>query len=183
LTFFATPVYAAFNLTWNTPSSSIDMPPPLGDSDLNITVESLPNGSAVAAWSRTVDNGNGEDVWAATYDHKTRSWSSPVKISGGGVSLSPAIALDTVGNAIFMWEEGFQSQIMCRVLSAKGNWTPSLKNAPDFVSPSKNAQIFPLAIHNHCTYVAIAPSNDWKHMDAMGSASCHGTCWNPRTNQ
>lgn len=135
--------HAAFSLTWGSPSTQLDSPPSIGDSDLNATVDIDPYGNAVAVWSRTTDTGAGEDIWVSTYNHSTRVWKVPAKISGGGTAENPAVSMDAAGNATIMWEEGFPTQIMSRTLSAKGVWTPPLSQGPDFIHPSKNAQIAP----------------------------------------
>ncbi|HSX11069.1 MAG TPA: hypothetical protein VLF94_05090 [Chlamydiales bacterium] len=141
--FWAVRGFAAFHLTWGVPAVSLDSNPPIGDADVNPTVAIDPSGNAVATWGRTNGNMAVEDVWAASYNHSSRIWTGAVKISGGGNASLPAVAMDGAGNAIVVWEEGFPTQILSRVLSADGVWSPSLQSAPTPVCRSLSAQESP----------------------------------------
>lgn len=148
--------FAAFNLTWGMPALSLDSNPPLGDTDSNAYIAMDPDGNAVATWSRTTGAGASENVWAAVYNHSLRVWTGAVKISGSGSSMNSQTAVDDGGNAIFLWEEGFPTQIQYRTLSKEGVWTPDLSMPPARVSQSKNAQTFPqIAVDSNGSALAI----------------------------
>lgn len=140
--FFALAVmgHAAFNLTWAVPAVSLDSNPPPGDTDLNVTIASDRLGNAAAAWGRTTGKGASEDIWAASYRHGARVWTSGVQISCGANSANPTVAMDHGGNALFLWEEGFPSQIVYRVQTAKGVWRPALSLPAKPVCPSTQSQ-------------------------------------------
>jgi hypothetical protein len=135
--------FAAFNLTWGTPAIGLDSNPPVGDTDNNATIAMDAMGNAVATWSRTTGGSLSEHVWSAVYNHSLRVWTGALKISGEGSAANPHLAIDPAGNAILVWEEGFPSQIFCRMLSSEGVWTPDLSMPPISVSASKNSQTLP----------------------------------------
>lgn len=135
--------FAAFDLTWGIPAISLDSNPPVGDADVNPAIAIDSSGNAVAAWGRTNGNGATEDIWAATYNHGSRIWISSVKISGGSSASNAVVGMDGDGNAIFVWEEGFPTQILSRTLSATGVWSPPLSSPPTEVCNSIHAQEFP----------------------------------------
>ncbi len=135
--------FAAFNLTWGTPAVSLDSNPPLGDTDGNAVIALDPMGNGVAVWGRTTGQKATEDVWADSYNHSLRTWSGPVKISGGGNAVNGRVAMDPNGNAHFVWEEGFPTQIMYRTLSAEGVWTPNLASPPEQIFESALPQFSP----------------------------------------
>ena len=110
--------YAAFNLTWGMPAVNLDSNPPIGDTDVNAAVAIDPFGNGVATWGRTTDANVTEDIWAALYNHSTRTWTGALKISGGASAANSQVAMDSFGNAIFIWDEGFPTQIKSRTLSA-----------------------------------------------------------------
>lgn len=136
-------VFAAFNLTWGMPALSLDTNPPIGDTDSNAYIAMDPMGNAVATWSRTTGKGASENIWAAVYNHSQRVWTGAVRISGGGSASNSQTAVDTAGNAIFVWEEGFPTRICYRILSSNGVWTPDLSMPPEKVHSSKYAQTSP----------------------------------------
>lgn len=140
---WATQVFAAFNLTWGTPAVSLDSNPPLGDTDSNAYIAMDPMGNAVATWSRTTGKGATEHIWAAVYNHSQRIWTGAVKISGSGSASNSQTAVDELGNAIFVWEEGFPTRIHYRILSQEGVWTPDLSQPAGIIHSSKNAQTLP----------------------------------------
>jgi hypothetical protein len=141
--FFSIHGFAAFDLTWGIPAISLDSNPPVGDTDLSPTIAIDAMGNAVATWSRTTGTGAAEDIWADSYHHASRSWTGAVKISGGGSASRSVVGLDGEGNAWIVWEEGFPTQIFSRTLSAAGEWSPPLSQAPAPVCKSLNAQEFP----------------------------------------
>lgn len=138
--------YAAFNLTWGTPALNLDSNPPVGDTDGNAAIAIDPMGNAVAVWGRTAGTAATEDIWAALYNHSLRVWTGAVKISGGGSASNSKVAMDSAGNAIFIWDEGFPTQIMSRTLSSTGVWSPPIGTPPHLVAHSKNAQISPQVV-------------------------------------
>lgn len=135
--------FAAFNLTWGTPAINLDANPPIGDTDSNATIAIDPQGNAIASWSRTVGGSASEDIWVALFNHSQRVWTGAVKISGGGSAANSQVAIDRLGNAIVVWEEGFPTQIKYRLLSADGVWSPDISMPPNNIQPSVNAQTFP----------------------------------------
>lgn len=141
--FCAVHVYAAFNLTWAVPAVSLDSNPPVGDTDLNPMIAIDFSGNAYATWGRTTGNNAMQEIWAATYNHASRVWSGAMKISGESHSANSQVVMDAVGNAIFVWEEGFPSKIVYRTLSSTGIWDPPLSQEPIRVYKSINAQVSP----------------------------------------
>lgn len=135
--------YAAFNLTWGTPAVNLDSNPPVGDTDGNAAIAIDPLGNAIATWGRTTGSKASEDIWAAIYNHSLRVWTGAVKISGGGNASNSRVAIDGAGNAVFVWDEGFPTQILSRTLTAQGVWAPDLGMPPTQIHESKNAQISP----------------------------------------
>lgn len=135
--------YAVFNLTWGTPAATLDSNLLVGDSDTNVSVAMDPFGNAIATWGRTTGKGASEDVWAAIYNHSFRSWAGSFRISGGGNACQSKVITDAIGNAIFVWEEGFPTQILSRSLSAAGVWTPPLNEPPAYIHQSTTAQTSP----------------------------------------
>jgi hypothetical protein len=99
-----------------------------------------PMGNAAAIWGRTTGKKATGDIWAAFYNHSLRSWSAPLKISNGGSAANARVAIDNEGNALFIWDEGFPTQILSRTLSAQGVWNPDLSTAATFVDASTHAQ-------------------------------------------
>lgn len=149
-------VFAAFNLTWGMPALSLDTNPPIGDTDSNAYIAMDPMGNAVATWSRTTGKGASENIWAAVYNHSQRIWTGAVRISGTGSASNSQIAVDSFGNAIFVWEEGFPTRICFRTLSLEGVWTPDLAMQPACIHLSKNAQTLPqIAMDSHGNALAI----------------------------
>ncbi len=134
--------FAAFNLTWGMPAVALDSNPPLGDTDSNAVIAMNSMGNAVAAWSRTVGKAAIEEVWASVYNHSSRVWAPTLKISGSGSAENPQVVIDSEGNAILIWEEGFPTQIRYCTLNPNGIWAPDLTSAPNIISASKNAQTF-----------------------------------------
>jgi len=135
--------YAAFNLTWGVPAVNLDSNPPVGDTDVNVVIAIDPLGNACATWGRTTDQKALQDIWAALYNHSSRTWAGAVKISGDANASNSQVAMDDAGNALFIWEEGFPSKIMSRTLNAAGVWSPALSLPPLPISTSFNAQCFP----------------------------------------
>lgn len=135
--------FAAFNLTWGMPAVSLDANPASGDTDVNATVAIDPNGNAIASWGRTAGQAATEDIWAACYNHSSRTWTGAVKISGGGSASNSRVVMDPNGNAIVIWEEGFPTQIQYRAVSASGVWTPPLSEPPSLIHESAFAQTSP----------------------------------------
>ncbi len=135
--------FAAFNLTWGIPAISLDSNPPIGDTDSNATLAIDPMGNAIASWSRTKDREAIENIWTAFYNHSSRIWAGAVKISGNGSASNSQVAIDSQGNAIIVWEEGFPTQIMFRCLSVTGIITPDLSMPPEIVQTSQSAQTYP----------------------------------------
>ncbi|MBX7067092.1 MAG: hypothetical protein K1X28_07665 [Parachlamydiales bacterium] len=149
-------VFAAYNLTWGMPALSLDTNPPIGDTDSNAYIAMDPMGNAVATWSRTTGKGASENIWAAVYNHSQRVWTGAVRISGGGSASNSQTAVDSTGNAIFVWEEGFPTRICFRILSSDGVWTPDPSMPPAVVHSSKNAQTFPqIAVDSNGNALAI----------------------------
>lgn len=136
-------VFAAFNLTWGSPALSLDTNPPLGDTDNNTHIAMDQEGNAVATWSRTMGMQATESIWAATFNASHRTWTGALKISGTASASNSQTVIDSEGNAIFIWEEGFPTRICYRMLSNEGVWTPDLTSAATVVRVSKNAQSFP----------------------------------------
>ncbi len=154
--FWAVQGFAAFNLTWGTPAVGLDSNPPLGDTDGNAVIAIDPMGNAIATWSRTTGSGASENIWAAVYNHSLRVWGGAVKVSGRGSAANSQVALDEEGNAIFVWEEGFPTQIMVRTLSAAGVWTPDLSMPPEPLQKSQSTQINPqISVDSQGNAVAI----------------------------
>jgi hypothetical protein len=141
--FLAVQGFAAFNLTWGVPAVSLDSNPPVGDSDVNPTIAIDVMGNAVATWGRTCGNRATEDIWVSSYNHGSRVWTGAVKISGGGSASNSTVDMDAHGNAVIVWEEGFPTQILSRVLNATGVWSPPLSSPPTVVQASTKPQIFP----------------------------------------
>lgn len=135
--------YSAFNLTWGIPAVNLDSNPPAGDTDGNATIAIDLMGNAVATWSRTKGLAATEDIWAAAYNHSLRVWTGAILISGGSSAAHSRVAMDSNGNSLFLWDEGFPTQIMYRTLSSTGVWAPPLSEPPMKVSPSKNSQTSP----------------------------------------
>lgn len=133
----ASQAHAAFNLTWGLPPTHLDQSSLVGDSDLHVQTAIDPFGNGVAVWSRTAGKGAGEDIWMASFNHASRSWTNPLMISGGGNASHPTVKVDQEGNAILLWEEGFPTQIMYRTLSKAG------LSGQLVVNSSSNAQIMP----------------------------------------
>lgn len=153
---WALQAFAAFNLTWGTPAISLDTNPPIGDTDSNARISIDPGGNAVATWSRTTGNEASEEIWAASYNHSLRVWTGAIKISGEGSSANPQTVIDDLGNAIFVWEEGFPTRIYSRTLSAEGVWSPDLSMPPTSVKSAIYAQTLPqLAVDEEGNALAI----------------------------
>ncbi len=148
--------FAAFQLTWGVPAVTLDTNPPIGDSDVDPDIAVDPLGNAVAVWGRTHGGRAAEDIWAASYNHGSRIWSGPVQISTGGSAAHPSVVMDQEGNATFVWEEGFPSQIHSRTLSAAGVWSPPLHLPPAPVANSLYSQERPkIAIAEEGRIIAI----------------------------
>lgn len=141
--FFAIHAYAAFNLTWAVPAVSLDSNPPMGDTDVSpaIVVDSL--GNACATWGRTAGGNSVQEIWAAVYNHSSRTWTGAFKISGGSQAANSQVVMDKFGNALFVWEEGFPSRIVCRSLNVSGVWEPALSLPPLRIYKSTNSQTLP----------------------------------------
>lgn len=137
------PAFAAFNLTWGIPAVSLDPIPPLGDTDAHPSVAVSPNGDSIAVWTRTAGKGATENIWIATYHHTPRVWSGALQISRAGNSTHPRIAIDERGIALFVWEEGFPTQIVSRTLSSDGLWSPPLDEPPLPIYESSSTQSSP----------------------------------------
>lgn len=140
---WATQVFAAFNLTWGIPAVGLDSNPPIGDTDNNAAIAIDLMGNAVATWSRTKGMAASENIWATTYNHASRVWSGALKISGSGSAANSQAAIDNEGHAIFVWEEGFPTQILFRTLTNDGVWSPDLSTEADPVQKSIHSQTLP----------------------------------------
>jgi hypothetical protein len=186
--------FAAFNLTWGIPAVNLDSNPPLGDTDVKAIIAIDPSGNAVATWGRTTAHHASEDIWAAVYNHSARVWSGAVKISGGGSASNPQVAIDAEGNAIFVWEEGFPSEIMSRSLSHAGVFEPPLSLAPTTIQSSSKAQITPqIVLENDgealCVWLEFSSgayqihsakkpnASSWQSLGPISSQSSHINFW------
>lgn len=170
--------YAAFNLTWGTPALNLDSNPPVGDTDGNAAIAIDPMGNAVAAWGRTAGSSATEDIWVAMYNHSLRVWTGAVKISGGGSASNARAALDDEGNAIFVWDEGFPTQIMSRTLSNNGAWDPPLSSPPHPVASSKNAQVSPQIVIDSSGDALVIWMEFFRGIDRIHSAKkIYGMPW------
>lgn len=139
--------FSAYVMTWGVPAVSLDSNPDVGDSDLQPSIAIDTTGNAVVVWGRTASNKASEDIWVTVYSQASRVWSGPIKISSGNAA-NAQVALDELGNALIVWEEGFPSQIMYRTLSASGVWSPSLDLPPSAIKSSTNAQTLPQIVMN-----------------------------------
>lgn len=147
--------YAAFNLTWAVPAVNLDSNPPVGDTDVNATIAIDPLGNACATWGRTTGQNAVQDIWAALYNHSSRTWTGAIKISGDANAAHPQVVMDGSGNALFIWEEGFPSKIMSRTFSSSGVWSPALSLEPTTIFKSSNAQSFPEIAMNAAGHAAV----------------------------
>lgn len=135
--------FALLNLTWGAPAVSLDSNPPIGDTDSNASVAIDPRGNALAVWSRTTGKTASEEVWASYYNHSLHVWAPAVKLSGDQSAQNPQVAIDEIGNATVVWDEGFPTQIRTRTFRENGIWTPNLASPSDKICSSINAQTFP----------------------------------------
>lgn len=138
-----TQIFAAYNLTWGIPAVGLDSNPPIGDTDNNAAIAMDVMGNAAATWSRTKGMAASENVWATSYNHASRVWTGALKISGSGSAANSQVAIDPNSNALFVWEEGFPTQVLFRMLSKEGVWSPDLSMEPDPIETSIYPQTLP----------------------------------------
>ena len=178
LFFWAMRGFAIFNLTWGMPALNLDSNPPIGDTDSNASIALDAKGNAIASWSRTTEAAASEKIWVTLYNHSLRTWTGAVQVSKEGAAANSQVAMDPLGNAMIVWEEGFPSRIKYRILSKEGVWTPDLSMPACDVYPSIHAQTYPqIAIDSSNRTIVVWMELIRGKEQVMSSVNFQGSLW------
>lgn len=97
-----------------------------------------PSGNAVVIWTQREYDANGfwikDKVYSARYDHANGTWTVPEQISVDSTdnwATAGSIAMDANGNAIALWEHGYQVWARCYLPATGWEVSPTqLSNSP-----------------------------------------------------
>jgi len=83
----------------------LNPPQPFGPANFGLNLEMAPNGTAVATWQYSQTFFNQFDLYYAQFNGNT--WAPAVDFQTGIEGIAPAVSLNSEGDALFLWGNGF----------------------------------------------------------------------------